>query len=93
VWTRPVQIGVLHATRLARAYVAMRSSTVAGPRCPCPFVSDPHQGTMNGQGLPGCRNEILRYLPKFQPVRHRQGSAIRGLDRRPLASRRIGRTR
>jgi hypothetical protein len=33
VWTRAVQIGVRHTTRLAEAYVAaaMRSPTVAGP--------------------------------------------------------------
>jgi len=38
-------------------------------RCPCPLVRDLHQGAINGQGSTGCRNEVLRHLPQFQPVR------------------------
>jgi hypothetical protein len=51
---------------------AMFSPTARGPRCPRLLVSDLHQGAINGQGLPGCRNEILRHLYKVQPVRRRQ---------------------
>jgi hypothetical protein len=57
----------------ASEHLQRNASRRTAPRFPYALVGETHQGTVNGQGLPGCRNEILRHLARLPPREAPQG--------------------